>query len=159
MNKTVVYALFILLIEVAGFTVGMLTREGTRIYAETIQKPPLSPPGIVFPVAWMILYALMGIGVARVIMAELGSIRTVGIALFATQLILNLAWSFIFFGAQRFDLALVELIAMLVTVIVMTVFFNKCDVIAARIQIPYIIWLCFATYLNAGVLVLNGAVM
>lgn len=155
MNKTLTYAGSVLAVEAAGFVVGMLTREGTQIYADTITKPPLSPPGIVFPIAWTLLYGLMGIGLARVLLSAPSPERTAGITLFAIQLALNLAWSFIFFGARRFDLALIELVAMLAIVIAMTAAFWKADALAGKTQLPYIAWLCFATYLNTGVLMLN----
>ena len=63
------YAFWILLAEGAGGAVGWLTREGVRIYTETIEKPPFSPPPIVFPVAWTLLYALMGVSAARIALA------------------------------------------------------------------------------------------
>ncbi len=157
MNKkrTLTYVLSILLVEAGGFIVGMMTREGTQIYANTINKPPLSPPGIVFPIAWTILYALMGIGLARMILSRISQPRNLGILFFLLQYALNLAWCFIFFDARNFALALVELVCMLAAVIVMTVFFYRTDKPAARLQIPYILWLCFAAYLNIGVLMLN----
>ncbi len=154
-KKSLVYIISVVLVEAAGFTVGMLTREGTQLYADFIIKPLLSPPGIVFPIAWTILYALMGIGIARVILCEPSASRSKGIKLFFVQFVLNLLWCFIFFGSMNFGLALVELICMLIATILMYRYFNKTDSIAARIQIPYILWLCFATYLNLGVAVLN----
>lgn len=156
MNKGIVYVACVAMTEAAGLVVGMLTREGTQIYADTISKPPFSPPGIVFPIAWTLLYGLMGIGLARMLLAEPSAARNTAVALFVVQLALNLAWCFIFFWAQRFDLALVELICLLAVVILMTVAFAKVDSLAAKLQIPYLAWLCFATYLNAGVCVLNG---
>ena len=155
MKKPLIYIICIMLIEAAGFMVGMLTREGTQIYADTLIKPVLSPPGIVFPIAWTILYALMGISVTRVILSDGSKSRSMGLVFFGIQLALNLAWSFIFFGAQRFGFALIELLVMVAAVIAMTVQFMKCDPLAAKLQIPYIAWLCFATYLNAAVMVLN----
>lgn len=155
MKKPSIYIICIILIEAAGFAVGMLTREGIQIYADTLIKPVLSPPGIVFPIAWTILYALMGISVTRVVLSDGSKARSVGLVFFGIQLALNLAWSFIFFGAQRFGFALIELLFMVAAVIAMTVQFMKCDPLAAKLQIPYIAWLCFATYLNAAVMVLN----
>lgn len=149
------YVFSIVLVELCGFIVGMLTRSGTALYATTINKPPFSPPGILFPIAWTILYALMGIGLACVIMVKPSTSRTRGIIFFVIQFILNLAWCFIFFGARDYVFALVELIAMFVAVICMTVSFAKVDALSAKLQIPYILWLCFATYLNIGVIVLN----
>ena len=155
MKSVITYVICVVLVEASGFAVGMATRNGTQIYADTINKPPLSPPGIVFPIAWTILYALMGIGFARVLLSDGGSYRSAGIVLFVIQLVLNLALCFIFFGAQRFGIALAELIVMLITVIAMAVSFSKCDKAACYMQIPYILWLCFATYLNTGVVILN----
>ncbi len=154
-NQTLIYAICIVLVEAAGFTAGMLTREGTQLYAEMIRKPPLSPPGIVFPIAWTVLYALMGLGLARVILCDPSVNRSRGIVFFVIQFVLNLAWCFIFFGAMRFGMALVELLCMLAAVIAMYYYFRKTDAMAAKLQIPYIIWLCFAAYLNIGVLGLN----
>ncbi|MCR5404205.1 MAG: tryptophan-rich sensory protein [Butyrivibrio sp.] len=155
MKKIATYLISILLVEALGFTVGMLTRTGTEIYAGMINKPPLSPPGILFPIAWTILYALMGVGVARIILSGQSYERRIAVILFAAQLVLNLAWCFIFFGAQKFMLAFVELIIMLALVMMMIIFFRKTDTLAAMLQIPYIMWLCFAAYLNLGVVVLN----
>lgn len=153
--KKRVYIAAVVVVELLGFVVGMLTREGTQLYASTINKPPLSPPGILFPIAWTVLYALMALGVARVILADYSPSKGVAVALFVTQLILNLAWCFIFFGARNYGLALFELILMLAAVAAMTYLFARCDRLAAAMQIPYLVWLCFALYLNVGVLVLN----
>lgn len=154
MRKSITYVACVILTELAGLVVGMLTRESTQIYANTITKPPLSPPNIVFPIAWTLLYGLMGVGLARILLAEASQTRNLAIALFAVQLALNLVWCFIFFWAQDFGLALVELICLLVAVIIMAIVFSKVDSLAARLQIPYLAWLCFATYLNAGVFAL-----
>ncbi len=155
MKKILTYVVCCVVVEVLGFVAGMLTRERTQIYADTINKPPLSPPGIAFPIAWTILYALMGIGIARIIMAESSEQKKLGIIFFIVQLVLNLAWCFIFFGAQKFGLALIELICIMAAAIAMIVTFLKVDKAAGVMQIPYIAWLCFAAYLNAGAWILN----
>ncbi len=155
MNKILTYVASVLGTEAAGLVVGLLTREGTQIYAETIAKPPLSPPGIVFPIAWTILYGLMGVGLARILLSGPSPTRATSIMLFGIQLALNLTWCFIFFGARRFDLALFELIVMLAVVAAMTLAFLRTDALAGKMQLPYLVWLCFATYLNTGVLLLN----
>ena len=154
MKKGIVYALCVGLTELAGFLVGMLTRDATKIYAETISKPPLSPPGVVFPIAWTILYALMGIGLARILLAD-GEKKAAANILWGIQLVLNLSWCFVFFSAQSFGAALGVLIGMFIAVVLMTYKFGKVDGLAAKLQIPYIVWLCFATYLNVGVICLN----
>lgn len=155
MKQIVPIIVCIIITETLGFTVGMLTREGTRIYADTMVKPPLSPPALLFPVAWTLLYALMGVGVAMIINSESSGARTLGIILYIAQLFFNLTWSFIFFTFKNYGGALVWIIILFILVAAMTVTFFKVSHVAAFIQIPYIIWLIFATYLNAGVMVLN----
>ncbi len=155
MKKWITYLACILGTELLGFAAGMATREGTKIYAETINKPPLSPPGIAFPIAWTILYALMGFALARVILAEKSPARKMGIYFYAGQLVFNLAWCFIFFGAQRFDIAFFWLLVMFGLVVAMVVNFKKVDGLAWKTQIPYLCWLVFAGYLNVGVWVMN----
>ena len=162
-NKGICYVVCVAVVEALGFAVGVMTRNGTALYADTINKPPLAPQGILFPIAWTLLYALMGIGLARVL-CEDSSINnkadTTGrkykaVVFFVVQMILNLAWCFIFFGAMNYVAALIELLVMMVFVILMMLEYMKIDRVAGLIQIPYVIWLCFATYLNAGVIALN----
>ena len=155
MKQIVTIIVSIIITEALGFTVGMLTREGTRIYADTMVKPPLSPPALLFPIAWTLLYALMGAGVAMIINSESSGFRTLGIVLYLAQLFFNLAWCFIFFTFKNYSGALAWIIILFILVVLMTLVFHRVSHIAAYIQIPYIIWLMFATYLNAGVMVLN----
>ena len=149
------YAGWILAAEAVGGLSGWLTREGTSLYAETVTKPPLSPPGIVFPIVWVILYALMGLGAARVQMSPPSLARTRGLILFCVQLVFNFFWSIFFFNLQAFGFALVWLIALWLLILAMTLQFRRADKAAAVLQIPYLLWVAFAGYLNAGVWFLN----
>ena len=146
---------WILLAEAVGALSGWLTREGTQIYAQTIVKPPLSPPGWVFPVVWAILYALMGIGAARVYQAPVSKARSLGLNLFIAQLVVNFFWSPIFFNLQAFGLAFFWLLLLWGLVLWMILAFRKVEPLAAKLQIPYLLWLTFAAYLNLGVWYLN----
>ena len=146
---------WILLAEAVGALSGRLTREGTQIYAQTIVKPPLSPPGWVFPVVWAILYALMGIGAAKVYQAPASKTRSLGLNLFITQLVVNFFWSPIFFNLQDFGFSLLWLLLLWGLVLWMILAFRKVDPLAAKLQIPYLLWLTFAAYLNFGVWYLN----
>ena len=149
------YVFWILLAEAVGALSGWLTREGTEIYAQTILKPPLSPPGWVFPVAWSILYALMGIGAARVSLSPPSGERSRGLNLWIIQLVINFFWSPIFFNLQAFGPAFFWLLLLWVLVLWMVFVFRKVDPLAAKLQIPYLLWLTFAAYLNFGVWYLN----
>ena len=149
------YILWILLAEAVGALSGWLTRNGTKIYAETIRQPPLSPPGWVFPLVWTVLFALMGIGAARIFLTPASGARSLGLNLFIAQLAVNFLWSPIFFNLQAFGFAFVWLLLLLILVLAMTLTFRKTDPAAAKLQIPYLLWLAFAAYLNLGVWYLN----
>lgn len=150
-----VYTMWILIAEAVGALSGWLSREGMMLYAEGIIQPQLAPPGWLFPVVWTLLYALMGIGAARVWLAEDSPQRRMGLNLFVAQLIVNFFWSLIFFNLQAFGFAFFWLLLLWVLVAWMIVAFYKVDPLAAWLQIPYLIWLTFATYLSGGVWLLN----
>lgn len=149
------YAFWIVLAELVGGLSGWLTRGGAALYKETIRKPPLSPPGAVFPIVWTALFALMGVGAARVAMAPASRARSQGVRIFLLQLAFNFFWSVLFFNFQRFGLALLWLIALWLLIVRMILLFRKTDRLAARLQLPYLLWVAFAAYLNLGVWVLN----
>ena len=149
------YVFWIVFTEAVGFISGLITRDGTELYKYSVVKPPLSPPAIVFPIAWVILYALMGIGMARVSLTSPSAKRRSATYIYLFQLALNFFWSIIFFNAEAYAVAFFWLLALLGAIILMTVSFNKLDRTAALLQIPYVIWVAFAGYLNLGVWLLN----
>ena len=102
-SKIKTYLLWILLAEAVGGLAGWLIREDVKIYTESIVQPPLSPPALVFPVVWTILYALMGISAARVALTPASQERLHGLWIFGLQLAMNFFWSMLFFKFQ--DLA------------------------------------------------------
>lgn len=133
----------------------LITKDDMDIYKEIV-KPPLSPPGALFPIVWTILYILMGVSLYFIwTNRDSSKDKTKPVILFAAQLLLNFIWIPVFFSAKQFTVAVFILVALLVTLICMTVSFYKIDKRAALLQIPYIIWLCIAFYLNVGVAVLN----
>ena len=149
------YAFWIVITELVGLLAGLLTREATQIYGTTIQQPPLAPPAIVFPIVWTILYALMGVSAARVYLMPPSVARSRGLLLYLVQLIFNFFWSIIFFNFQAFGLAFVWLVALWVLILWMIFTFRRVDPLAAWLQIPYLLWVTFAGYLNYGVWMLN----
>lgn len=151
-----VYGLWIALAEAVGLLSGLLSKGAADIYAQTVIKPPLAPPGILFPIVWTVLYALMGIGAARVYLTKDSAQRKRGLNLFVAQLIINFFWSLIFFNLQAFRLAFFWLMVLMALVVWMAYTFYKVDPLAGFLQIPYIVWLVFAAYLSAGVWILNG---
>lgn len=149
------YAFWILFSEAVGALSGWLTRDGTKIYNETIAQPPLSPPSIVFPIVWGILFALMGIGAARIYLSPASGARSRSLLLFLIQLSFNFFWSIIFFNFQAFGFAFIWLIILWLLILLMILSFRKVDRLAAWLQIPYLLWVTFAAYLNFGVWLLN----
>lgn len=150
-----IYAIWIVLAEAVGGLSGWLTRGGMELYKAEIEKPPLSPPGIVFPIVWTILFAMMGAGAARVFMAPDSPARKRGLRLFLIQLGFNFFWSIIFFSLQSFGLAFAWLVALWLLILWMTLTYRKVDKPAAWLQLPYLLWVAFAGYLNLGVWLLN----
>ena len=122
---------------------------------QVMNQPPLSPPGWVFPVVWTLLYGLMGLSAANIYAASPTPARSRGLNLFISQLITNFFWSPIFFNARAYGFALAWLLLLWVLVLLMILEFRKADKTAAKLQIPYLLWLTFAAYLNYGVWQLN----
>lgn len=152
-RKWIPYLLFVLLTEAVGALAGFLIRDGVKAYG-MVEKPPLTPPGTVFPIVWGILYLLMGVGAARIYLSSYPNKNT-ALSLFGVQLAVNFFWPLLFFNQQAFGLAFFWLIILFVLVLLMTLNFWKADRFAALLQIPYLIWLIYAGYLNLGVWILN----
>lgn len=149
------YAIWIIIAEAVGALSGFLSRNGMELYSSVIEQPPLSPPALLFPIVWGILYALMGFGAARISLSPASPERSKALNLYVAQLVVNFFWSLIFFNAQAYGFAFLWLLLLWVLVLTMILAFRKVDPIAAYLQIPYLIWLTFAAYLNAGVWYLN----
>lgn len=145
------YLFWIILCEAVGLLAGVLSRDGIEKYAEnTVQIIPI--PAAVFPIVWAILYALMGIGMARVRLNG-GSGGTQN--LFVAQLIVNFFWPLIFFNARAFGLAFAWLLLLWVLVLSMTLAFSRQDSAAGWLQVPYLVWLTIAAFLNYTVWQMN----
>lgn len=127
------------------------------LYTQQIVQPPLSPPAIVFPIVWTILYALMGIGAARVSLSEKSPQKDRALNIFVAQLVVNFFWSLFFFNLQAFGFAYLWLLLLIVLVALMVYAFWQVDPLAGILQLPYLLWVIFASYLNLGVWLLNRA--
>lgn len=149
------YVCWILLTEAVGALAGWLTRDGMEVYKSSIVKPFLSPPAIVFPIVWIVLYALMGVGAARITLTQPSKERTMALRIYGIQLAFNFVWTLLFFNGQAFGLALIWLIVLWLLILWMIFAFRRLDPLAAKLQIPYLLWVAFAGYLNAGVWLLN----
>ena len=120
-------------------------------YFDALRKPPLTPPPAVFGPAWTALYLLMGIAAWLVWREGLDRRTALALGLFAAQLILNFAWSLIFFGQHRAGLALIEIALLWLTILATILAFWRVRRAAGAILLPYLAWVSFAAYLNAGI--------
>ncbi len=141
--------------EGIGLVAGLITMDGVELYNAAVTQPPFSPPSWVFPVVWGILYALMGISAYLVSQTPPSMERSRGLNLMVIQLIVNFFWPLFFFNIQAYGFSLLWLIALWMLVLWMILTFRKTVPLAAWLQIPYLLWLTFAVYLNAGVWYLN----
>ena len=151
MNKIKIYAKSILIPVVVGGVVGLII--SSTIEYNSLQKPFLAPPSIVFPIVWTILYILMGI--------SYGILKSKGLTdkkidlIYYIQLGVNAIWSIIFFLLKWRLFAFIWIIILDVLVILMITKFYKKDKTAGLLQIPYLIWVLFASYLNLAIYILN----
>ena len=147
--KLVLSILIPLVIGVVGSMLG-----GSMALFDNIEKPWFAPPAILFPIVWSILYILMGISSYLVYKSD-SQYKKTSLIIYAVQLILNALWSMIFFRFENFLLAFVWLVILTGVVILMMYYFYKADKRAFYLQIPYLLWLIFATILNYSIYTLN----
>ena len=153
-NKLKIYGTSIGLTLIVGGISSLLTNMGMESY-KAAEKPALTPPDILFPIVWTILYALMAVSAARVWLTEESEEKDKGLKLYVVQLGMNFLWSILFFNFQAYGFSFFWLLGLLSVIVLMTLTFYKSDRIAAYLQIPYILWVSFAGYLNFMVWLLN----
>lgn len=153
MKKITRFVLFPAIALVAGGLSGWLTRDAMQAY-DAVEKPALTPPNLVFPIAWTILYVLMGISMALVWEKD-GPQERQALALWIVQLAMNFCWSLIFFNAQAYGIALLWLVVLWLVILAMALVFYAIRPLAGLLQIPYLLWVAFAGYLNFMIWQLN----
>lgn len=119
-------------------------------------KPPLTPPGAVFPIVWTILYALMGVSLYLIVNSNIDKQnKKIAVLIFMMQLFFNFIWTIVFFRLKLCQVAFVIICILLFLILLTILAFKKINKPAAYILIPYLVWVAFATYLNLGYCVLN----
>lgn len=138
-----------------GAISGLATSSSINNWYLTLNKPSFNPPNYLFGPVWTFLYLLMGVSLFLIIEAP-GSIdKQKALIIFTIQIFLNFCWSFLFFKFHWPGIALVEIILIWSSILSMIITFRKLNKIAAYIQIPYLLWVSFATILNASIWYLN----
>lgn len=138
----------------AGGLSAFISKKGMASFNE-VTKPPLSPPNWLFPVAWSILYILMGIASYLVYVSGKNKNTKTALYFYGIQLIFNFFWSLFFFNTKNYLFSFVWLIVLWFLIIITTVLFRRINKTASFLMIPYIIWVTFAAYLNLGIYILN----
>ncbi|MBQ6625264.1 MAG: tryptophan-rich sensory protein [Clostridia bacterium] len=155
-KKYKTYIISILIALGVGGLSALLTSNNMNLYNEII-TPPLSPPSILFPIVWTILYVLMGISSAMIYNQKEDYPKEVRNALkvYAINLFLNFTWSIIFFNFKAYFFAFIWLLLLWATILTMIVKFYNIKPTAGYLQIPYLLWVTFAGYLNLSIFLLN----
>ncbi len=150
------YIISIAIALAVGGLAAFFTRNSMDIY-KTIDRPPLSPPSILFPIVWTILYVLMGISAALVYNKRGVNYSQVSVSLsvYAISLFLNFWWSIIFFNARMYLFAFIWILLLILSVALTIYKYWSISKPAAILQIPYLLWIIFAAYLNLGIYILN----
>ncbi len=149
------YVIAIAIPLAVGGLSALLTKDSMDIYMSIVQ-PPLSPPGILFPIVWTILYILMGVSSAMIYNADCANKQKIEtLFLYALQLVVNFFWSIVFFNQRLFLASFVLLIFLWILIIAMIYKFWKIYKLAAWLQLPYLLWVTFAGYLNLAIYLLN----
>jgi len=151
-----VMLIFIVVVEALGVLSGIFTADSVETWYATLIKPSFSPPDIAFPVVWSALYIAMAIAV-YIVWYRRKQYQEAKKALwfFVLQLVLNYSWTAIFFGLKSPGLALVWIVLLLAAIITTMIYFWRVSYISFWIMMPYLIWVIFATVLNASIFSLN----
>lgn len=138
-----------------GAISGIATYSGTNNWFMALNKPFFNPPNYLFGPVWTLLYLLMGISFFLILQSPIKELKRKAIMIFVIQLSLNFLWSFMFFKFQLIGLAFIEIILIWIAILTMIITYYQINRIAALLQIPYLLWVSFATALNGAIWWLN----
>jgi tryptophan-rich sensory protein len=147
--------IFVLTAQAVGAAASLVTTPNIASWFPDLVKPSFLPPDWLFAPVWVALYLLMAVAAWRV--WRVRGLKSAPLVLYAIQLTLNFAWSFIFFGAHRLGPALAEIVTLLIFIVATAIAFWRADRLAGAMMLPYIAWVSFATLLNYEFWILNGA--
>ena len=138
-----------------GSVAGLVMSEAISGWYVSLNTPSFSPPNWLFAPVWTAIYILLGISFFLVWKQASSSDRNRAMIIFTIQMVLNFAWTFIFFYFKMLQLALVEIVVLWLCILVMILWFYRVKPLAAYLNIPYMLWVSFATILTAGYYYLN----
>ncbi|WP_455273206.1 TspO/MBR family protein [Rhizobium herbae] len=150
MNRILIYILFIAVVLGGGLLIGINNIPGE--WYRSLAKPSFNPPNWIFAPVWSILYVIIGFVGARTF---LNHRRTAAMRFWGAQMIFNFAWSPLFFGFQEIAMALIVIIALLISIVGFIVVSRRQDYLSALLFVPYFAWVAFATVLNTSIFLMN----
>lgn len=156
-QKSILNLIIALVLSIAAAVIGSIPiflMNGIA-WQDTLRKPFYAPPNWLFSPAWTVLFLLMAIAFFLVLQKWPEKHAKTAVYLYLAQLVLNVLWNYVFFGARLIFPGLIEILLLLVFVAVTVYAFYKVDKRAAWLMAPYLVWICFATALNAGIWLLN----
>ena len=150
MRPLLTYAFFIVAVVACGLLIGINNIPGE--WYQSLQKPPFNPPNWIFAPVWTTLYIIIGFVGARIILRYP---RSRAMRFWGAQMVFNFAWSPLFFGFHEIALALIVILALLISVYGFIAVSWRQDRLSAWLFVPYAAWVSFATLLNGSILLLN----
>lgn len=136
-----------------GILSALITRNSMGIY-QNINLPKLAPPPILFPIVWTILFILMGIS-SYIVYESNSNQKQSAIKIYAIQLLINFIWPILFFNLNLYLIAFFWIVLLWIFILRMLIIFNQISNVASYLQIPYFLWVTFASYLNFMIYFLN----
>ncbi len=140
---------------IIGGVSGFFTVQGVKDWYLTLAKPNFTPPNYLFGPVWTFLYAFMGVAFFRILEKGKSVQKIKAIRIYLWQLFFNFCWSFLFFSQHQIGLAFIDILILWVLILIMIIRFKKLDAFAGYSQIPYLLWVSFATALTAAIFILN----
>ena len=153
-EKLTTLLIFVIGTELVGALSALLSGGNFSAFYESLNQPPFAPPGWLFPVMWAILYALMGISAYQIYDSD-DDRKSKALWIYFIQLAVNFSWSIVFFRFQSLLGAVIVIVILLILIALMMIAFGQIRKSAALLNIPYLLWVLFATYLTMGVYLLN----
>lgn len=155
MNKkfivTLIISIFVCLL--IGFLGGISVKADNFVWYNSLNKSPLNPPNLLFPIAWSILYIFLAVSVSIII--NIKPMDKKAIVVFIIQLILNSLWTYIFFGLKQPLFGLIEIIILDIMIIITIFKFKNISKLSSLLLVPYLLWCLFASYLTFHIVIFN----
>ena len=145
----------VLPLAIGGISGYLVRNEMNDEWFNTLAKPSFNPPSFLFGLVWTALYILMGVSMVLIWNTFKTELRQKALAVFGVQLFFNFWWSILFFSFHTIYLSVVDILLMWFLIIYMIILFKKIKPVAAYLQIPYLVWVTFATVLNISIWYLN----